>query len=141
MEISLGGVILILGQALTFIAFIWKRSGVEAEQRGKIDQNTQRIVVLERDYPADIARVEAEFDAKIATLSAGMTLMRENHHELREHLATNYMKREEIAAMERRVVDGQSTINSRIGKIEDRLDTMQKNILDAIAGLRSERRG
>jgi hypothetical protein len=143
MEISLGGVLLIIGQILTFAAFIWKRSGVEAEQRSKIDINTSKIVavdgrvdVLGGRIDAEIGRVESEFEAKFTALSGAQTLMRENHHELREHLANSYMKREEIAAMERRVTDGQSAISQRIGKIEDRLDTMQTSILAAIADLK-----
>jgi uncharacterized protein Yka (UPF0111/DUF47 family) len=129
MEVTLSGLIVILGQVILFVGFIWKRSGVESEQRGKIE-NAQH----------DIVRLEGEFDTKIATLGASITLMRDQHHELREHLATNYMKREEIAAMERRVVDNQTAILARIDKFETRIDTLQRTLLDAIAGLRAERR-
>lgn len=143
MSLSLGGVILIVGQLCTVFIVVWNRSRVETEQRGRIDKNASditsvdaRVDVMGGRIDAEINRVEVQFEAKFTALSGAQTLMRENHHELREHLATSYMKREEIHAMERRVTDGQATINNRIGKIEDRLDTMQTSILAAIADLK-----
>jgi hypothetical protein len=149
-EISFAGVVLFFGQICTVLIIVWNRSKVETEQRGKIDSNTARIErleigtkaqtdQLETEVDARFAKTEMETSAKVAALQGSINLMRDQHHELREHLATSYMKREEILQMERRVVDGQTNIMARIDKFETRLDTMQKAILDAITSERRSR--
>lgn len=137
MEISLGGVILIIGQALTFIAFIWKRSAVESEQRGKIEGLISRVTTLETGTNAKFEQVDTETGAKVAALQGAINLMRDQHHELREHLATSYMKREEIQTMERRITDSQTALRADINKLDGKIDIVQKTMLDAVAGVQA----
>jgi chromosome segregation ATPase len=158
MEVSLGGVILIIGQIILFISFIWKRSGAESEQRGRIETNTSRLAALEVQVDARAKQIElaaaaraeqvemaataraeqldTELTAKLSALQGTINLTRDQHHELREHLAVNYMKREEINAMERRVTDGQTALKADISKLDTKLDQVLKTVLDAIAGIR-----
>lgn len=130
--ISGATIVVVFGWLSSIFAFVWARSGQETSQRGKVDDAHKRLDGIDER----VESLEKGVELRVSTLQASATLMREQMHEHREQTARIYMPREEAAAMERRQTDTVSRLMDRMDKIENRLDTMQTRILDAIAGLK-----
>lgn len=141
--ISGATILVILGWVASIVAMTWKRSGEESDQKSllrstkkRLDELYQKVETTEQELVEQIESTASTFDARASALQAATALTRDQHHELREHLARNYMPREEIAAMERRHADSTNHIRAQIDKLEGRLDSMQEKILQAIAAAR-----
>jgi hypothetical protein len=124
----------IAGWVVSVLAFVWSRSSDEASQKNLTKANAAGLEALQKL----VAGLDTELDARISAIQGGQALMREQMHEHREVVARNYMPRNEIMEMERRLSDTTARIMERMDKFETRLDTMQERILAAIAGMRKE---
>jgi hypothetical protein len=128
MQLDVATILAIAAFLISVGTLVWKSSALAAQQRAFEVYSTKRDTEREEWRKAH----EASVDTRFAALTATSTLLREQIGELRERLASNYMTKAEIAAIETRATNGQERIFTMLDKMNARLDSLSEKVLQAL---------